>query len=496
MDFLDPKKTRNHTIRLFTGYILVAIMILLATATLVYYSNGYNVNRQGNLVQKGLVFVSSQPSGARLYLDNKQVNTTNAKLNLTSGRYDLRLARDGYREWERNIIVDGGDVSHYVYPLLFPERLQTKEVKTFEVAPALTTQSPDRRWLMALTDVDSGKFDVFDLNRAQNQVAESTSFSVPAELMTASEAPVRWEVLEWSTNNRHMLLKRYFTLKGQENFEYMLVDRQRPEGSHNLSYELGVTPTELTLRDKKPDQYYVYDTESQLLSTASLDRPTPVAHVQDVLAFKSHGEDTVLYATTKDVKKEGMVLIKLRQGSQEYAVREVSVADRYLLDIARYEGHWYTVLGSQADGRIFIYKDVAQQFRDMQKPTILYALRLTTPTAVSFSANAQFVLAQNGTAFHVYDLENTRSHRYGVHYPIDQPQKIVQWMDGNRLSYASNGKQVVFDYDNINRRELAAASSTFLSAYDREYKYLYTFMNTDNGALRLSSTALRTPGDL
>lgn len=495
MDFLDPKKTRKLTIQLFVGYFLVAVMIALATAILVYYAYGFNVNREGNLVQKGLVFVSSQPSGAQLLVDDKQTSTTNAKLNLPAGKYDLTLKRNGYRDWNRNITVDGGDVSHYVYPLLLPNRLQSTELKAFEAAPALTSQSPDRRWLVALTDVSNGTFEVFDLNRSQGQISDSTSFSIPNELMTESETPVRWEVLEWSSNNRHMLLKRYFTSKGQENFEYILADRQRPEGSHNLSYEFNATPTQLTLRDKKADQYYMYDAESRLLSVASLDKPEPTAYMQDVLAFKSHGEDTVLYVTSEGAKA-GKVSVRLLQGFKDHPVRTVSEADTYLLDIARYEGDWYVVLGSQAEDRAFIYKNPTEQLEGTQKAVVSYALRLDKPTAVSFSANAQFVLAQNGKAFHVYDLENFRSYRYAAHYPIDKPQTNVQWMDGNRISYSSNGSQILFEYDNINRRELVAASPTFLSAYDREYKYLYTFTPTESGALTLSSTPLRTEGDL
>lgn len=495
MDFLDPKKTRQHTIRLFTGYVLVAIMILLATATLVYYAYGYNVNRKGELVQRGLVFVSSQPSGADLLLDGKPTDTTNTKLNLAAGRYQMTLKRDGYRDWSRNITVDGGDVSHYVYPLLLPSRLQTDEVKTFEVAPALTTQSPDRRWLVALTDVNTGSFEVFDLNRDRDQVADSTAFEVPAELMSASTAPVRWEVLEWATNNRHMLLKRYFTADNQEQFEYILADRQRPEGSYNLSRELGVTPTELVLHDKKPTQYYLYDAANKTISTADLDNLEPQVKIKDVLAYKVYGADTVLYVSDKDAAA-GKVAIKLRQNSKDYTLRNITASEHYMLDVARYEGDWYIVLGSQAENRIFIYKNPVEQIKETKKAGVLYALRLAKPTAVSFSANAQFVLAQNGEMFHLYDLENLRSHRYKVHYPIDQPQPKALWADDSRLTYVSSGKQVVFDYDNINRRELVDASPTFLSAHDQDNRYLYTFTAGQNGGLKLSSTALRISSDL
>lgn len=497
MDFLDPKKQRRLSIQLFAGYILVAIMILLATTILIYYAYGFGVNRQGDLVQKGLVFVSSQPSGADLYVNDKRVASTNAKLNLAAGQHTLNIKRDGYRDWRRTISVEGGDVSHYVYPLLLPSKLEPRAIKTYDAAPALVTQSPDRRWLASLKDVTVGTFEVMDLNRNQDTIAEMTDFSVPAGLLSASVTTPRWELMEWSSNNRHMLLKRYYTAQANtpETFEYILADRQRPEGSYNLSRELGVTPSELSLRDKKPDAYYLYDAASKELSTASLGEPTLVRLLTDVLAYKTHGSDTILYVTSKGAK-DGTVTAKFRQGTREHTVRQLPVSQVYLLDAARFDGDWYAVVGAQAENRVFIYKNPHKPVTDAQFTNMVYALRLDAPTSVSFSANAQFVMAQNGETFHLYDLDKERSYRYRAHYPLDPPQSKALWMDGNRITYVSGGKQVVFDYDNINRRSLVDASPTYLSAFDREYRFLYSFTTQENGSLTLSATPLRTEADL
>jgi PEGA domain len=494
MDFLDPVKTRRNTIQLFIGYGLVAIAVLLATLIMISYAYGYAVDREGDLRQRGLVFVSSQPSGAQLYVNGKREQDTNTKLNLNEGSYSLKIERSGYQSWQRNVTIDGSSVSHYVYPLLVPTRLTTRQVKTYETAPVLTTQSPDRRFLVALTDPVKGTFDVVDQNKNQDAISETDSFAVPEALMTASSTTPTWEVLEWSNNNRHMLLKRTYTEADIVTLEYLLVDRQRPEGSHNLSTELTDAPELISLRDKKPDSYYVFNPSKSQLLTASLDNLTPKVLLNNVLAYKSHGKDEVLYVA-KNANDDKKVQVLLRQDGKTTLLRSTVPSDKYTLDIARYSDDWYAVFGGSNETRAYMYKNpTAKAVNDVAKP--FYALRVASPTHVSFSANAQYIMAQNATTVHMYDTEYNRNYRYDLPAPVDPPQTKVAWMDGNRLSYVSGGKQIMFDYDNINRRTLVAASPEFVSGFDQEYRYLYTYTSDNKGGLTLSVTPLRNTADL
>lgn len=502
MDFLDPKKRRNHTIRLFTGYVLVAIAITLAATILIHYAYGFGVTRKGDLVQKGLVFVSSQPSGAQLHVNGVRANDTNTKLNLTAGQYDLDISRQGYNSWKRTIQVEGGSVNHYVYPLLFPTNLKPANIKAYEADPVLTTQSPDRRWLVVRpTADDETLFETFDLSKNQETVGTPESFKINPQLLTESSTPAQTKVIEWSNNNRHILFKRSYTATGEQKSEYILVDRQRPEGSYNLSRELSIDANEIdiTLLDKKPDTYYLHNVSTGVLTRASLGDPTQTPVLKDVVAFKSHGKDTVVYVTAKDAP-EGKVSAKVYDNGKEYTLRTIKSSDKYLLDAARFDGDWYIVAGSKAEGRVIVYKNpVAQLSREnTKKAGSVFSLRVTDPNNVSFSANAQYIALQGSKSFHVYDIDREQAFQYRIKYAIDEPQLKAPWMDGNRFSYVSGGKQVVFDYDNLNRRTLVPASSVYESAFDRDYEYLYTFAPRADGqqGVVLTATPLRTEADL
>jgi hypothetical protein len=149
MDYLDPRKEFRHRITLMVGYVLVAVAIVIATLILLYQAYGFGLGKNGTVIQNGLTFFSSQPHPANIYLNGTLGKSqTNSRVVLPAGIYHIRLARDGYREWQRTIEVEGGDVQHFDYPFLIPKQLTTKKTTSYTGAPGLATQSPDRRWLL------------------------------------------------------------------------------------------------------------------------------------------------------------------------------------------------------------------------------------------------------------------------------------------------------------------------------------------------------------
>src|SRR5437870_5101173 len=106
MDFLDPKKQKAHRIRLLVGYVLVGLLVIVATIILLYQAYGFGINSSGQVIQSGLVFIASQPSGANILVNGVQKTQTNARLNLPAGQYTVAVQRDGYRTWQRSIGVE------------------------------------------------------------------------------------------------------------------------------------------------------------------------------------------------------------------------------------------------------------------------------------------------------------------------------------------------------------------------------------------------------
>ncbi len=491
MDYFDPHKRMRNTVTLYVGYVLVGIAISIATVILLYQAYGFGINRKGVVIQNGLLFVSSQPRPEDIYIDGKQESVkTNTRLTLPAAIYKLTLARAGYQDWTRTITVDGGQVLHFDYPMLIPKKLITTKLLSYPEAPGIITQSSDKRWLLLSQAAKFGSFDVFDL---KNPTKAPTVITLPPNILDLSANPSNWQVVEWADDNQHLLLKHVYGDK----FEYILVDRQTPDQSVNLTTALANNPTQLNLIDRKYDRYYLYDAATRVLNRATLKDPTLVPVLRNVINYKSYGSDTLIYAT-EALAPAGKVRIVVQAGTQSYTIRSAPAGTNYLLDITKYKDTFYVVAGAASENKVYIYNDPVLQMNNngLKAPAPTQVLHVNMPNYVSFSSTAQYIVAENGAQFGVYDIENKRGYNYIAHQPLDAPQPHASWMDGNRLTYVSNGQQVIFDYDYQNLRTLGPSSPAYIPAFAPDFKYSYTINGEAQNVAALDQTALLIPSDL
>ena len=97
------------------------ILILGVSAILIFQAKGYRFDIKSKKIEKtGIIAVSSVPVGAAVYVNNHLSGATNTNIvNLTPGEYALKVVKEGYLSWEKNIPV----VAEMVTPVeitLFP----------------------------------------------------------------------------------------------------------------------------------------------------------------------------------------------------------------------------------------------------------------------------------------------------------------------------------------------------------------------------------------
>lgn len=493
MDFLDANKKRKHRIRLFTGYGLMAILIMLGATILLFEASGYDVDRRtGELIHNGLVFVDAQPEPAKVYLDGKYKGQTDMRLVIPEGEYHLELRREGYRTWKQAFELEGSRIERFVYPFLFPKELKPADVQLYAKQPDLATQSPDRRWLLIQRPGSMTEFEVTDL-RSKN--ANTKTITLPAALFTKADGARRLETIEWSSDNRHVLMKHVY--KGGE--DYILVDHEAPTKSISLNTIFKERFTDVTLRDKQPDKFYLFNKPDGILSRADRESGIATPFLQNVLAYNSHGSNTVLYTAAKDAK-DGNVSVFLRDDDQEYKIRELPIDNKYLLNMARYDGVWYTAMGTKKGKSVYVYADAVNDIRRYEEilriPVPVVILRADNPEYLTMSANARFIALQGGSRVSVYDAETEELHRYSF-IPKAEPKQKLTWMDGHRLTTVVDGKIMVMDFDGTNRQELVVADKNFQPYFDRDYKVMYTVGPSVvvPGRSSLSRTPLTVPNE-
>lgn len=494
MDFLDPKATRRHRIRLFIGYGLMALVILTTSAILVFQAYGFDVDRKtGEVIHNGLVFVDSAPDDANVvFNDEMQKEKTNNRFSLPSGNYHVKVQKDGYREWQRNFDISGGEVERFTYPMLIPHKLEQREIQSYNAAPTVVSHSPDRRWAVVNQANSLTNFIEYDLESLSDdeEKPEARAFAVPANVFTVAAGEHSIDVVEWSNDNKHFLVKHTFV----GGYEFVMISRDQPATSININQLLGHNPTSITLRDKKFDQWYLYTKTGGILQVADAKRNImPI--LTGVLTYKTHDDNNILYTTlSNDTKKQRVIL---KQGNNSYFIREVADSPTFL-DIARYNDKWQIVVGSDAEHKTYIYTDPVEVAQKQNGSLLIprSVLKTTGPmTAVSFSQNTRFVVTQSSQHFEIYDAEYSQLYRYDIDKAFDPGTKVT-WMDGHRLTGRSQNETVIFDFDGSNQQTLVSALPHAPLLFNRDYTILYTVNKSSAaGKFSLFDTQLRLEGD-
>lgn len=476
MEFLDPDKKKKHNQRLFIGYFLIGVAIILSSIILFFQSSGYDVDRKtGKVIQNGLIFASAAPESATVYLNGVQKDKTDTRLTVPAGAYTVELKRDGYRTWKRSFNLEGSSIERLQYPVLFPEKLNQKDVAQYASEPAFATQSPDRKWIMVLKPGGLTSFDVYD---SSNPKTAAVTATLPADILSAGGDEQKLTLVEWSTDNRHVLLKHTF----KDQYEFIMVDRDTPANSTNLNKLLAINPTEVSLRDKRFDQLYILDATARTLRSVDTKTKQFTDILKEVRAYKSYGADTLLFAVT-DPTNPVNVIVKIRDGGKDYVLRTYQNPTDFLLDITRFDDHWYAVVGPKNEGRVSIYRDPMIKNKDNPSalPGAYSVLIMKDPQKISFSANARFVMSQSANHFAVYDAETNRRFYYDAPLEMTIDQKAT-WMDGHRLLVSNKGKVVVFDFNGINQQTLVSIQNGTLPFFDRDYTRVYTLATSSQAA--------------
>lgn len=490
MDFLDPRKKKAHKIKLYLGYFLVGIAILLTGVVLLYAAYGYGIDRQGDIVQNGLVFVDSTPTAAEVRYTNvaggeTKKAITDERLTLPAGEYAFEFLKEGYRPWQHTVDVHGGDVDRINYPFLFPENLAVADVSLYSKAPAFASSSPDRNTVVVAKPDNLASWDIYN---ASDLEQAARNLQIPGSVFTPG-AKSKLTTVEWSTNNRHVLIKH----EQPAGTEYVIVDTAEPTQSVNVNDTFNLKPKMVTLFDKSPTQLYILRGNNRLVR-ANVDNGQTGQELNNVLAYKSHGDNRLLYVSTNNAEANQVSLF-IRGDGDSYKIRGLPKSPQYHLDLAQHQDHWFIVAAANQADTTFIYRDPFEVLRENDELRVLLTrtLNIDNPQKISFSDNTQYIAVQHGKNFAVYDVYEDQKHYYSFDTPFTKNSGPANWMDGHRLTAIANKKVVVFDFDGSNYQVLSGITPGTVPMFDRDYTRMLTIAPAVDvrGRAALTDTALR-----
>ncbi|MDP3244577.1 MAG: PEGA domain-containing protein [bacterium] len=126
--------------RLF--FYLILIIFIISAPLVILYTAGFRYNfKQNKVLRTGAIILSSNPTGAAVFLNNRQRReTTPARLlNVTPGEYNVSLAKDGFYSWQKRLAAESNQVTFGNNVILFkksePVEISSGEIVDFILDP-------------------------------------------------------------------------------------------------------------------------------------------------------------------------------------------------------------------------------------------------------------------------------------------------------------------------------------------------------------------------
>ncbi len=121
-------------------YLIFMGIFFIVLPLIILYANGYKYNfKKNNLQKTGAIFLESKPKDVKIFLNNKIIEKKIPILikDLIPNEYNLKVKKEGYNLWEKEIKVNEGQTTFLQYIRLFKNKniaipIYQKEIKEFK----------------------------------------------------------------------------------------------------------------------------------------------------------------------------------------------------------------------------------------------------------------------------------------------------------------------------------------------------------------------------
>jgi len=186
---------------------LVLLFLITVTVLVILYGKGYRLfvqEGEPKLTKTGILNLSSTPTGAEVYVNDHLTTATNGTLNLTPGKYTIKIRKDGYADWQKDyeihkeVVSDADAVLYPTAPSL--QSISTLGIQSTIIDPTgtklafnISSDSAKKRNGIYIFDMTSRNFPVLAGGSSATQIADDTI------------APFSKAQLTWSPDGKQIL---------------------------------------------------------------------------------------------------------------------------------------------------------------------------------------------------------------------------------------------------------------------------------------------------
>jgi len=378
---MRDKSTRKSILIIF----LVAFSIITSTLVISLVARGYQLNlTQGiSLKVTGILSATSKPKGASVYLNDQLVTATDDTLNLSPDTYTVKITKDGYLPWQKNIVIK----KETVYQTDTQLFRSTPDLKPITLTGAINPQfSPDGTKIVysvasASATKDNGLY-IIELNNFFTPLTGSS----PRQLSQNLSA-VNWSkfTFTFSPNSRQILATN-------KNINYLIfLDNPIPKTFTDITSSLDSIKKDWQVQTNQIVNNKLNKLPPELQSSVS------TASAQDIQFSSS--ETKILYLTQTDSILPNSLITPPPAQSTQTQSRNLKKGNYYVYDL---EDDTNFLLGDQK--------------------TII------NPSWIPNSDNILFISNQK---INIIDYDSTN--KQSIFSGNFDTQKVSSWPDGTKI---------------------------------------------------------------
>ena len=202
--------------------ILIVVFVLTLAAVVIFWARGFKPNfKNGTIERTGLIVAASTPTGAQVYIDDRLTSATDTNIAFLEPKiYKVRIQKDGYTTWEKEIEVRA-DLATEIKALLFPLAPAIKPLTT--TGAASPTLSPNGTKI--IFGVSGERGGLYSLSMTERNLPFRQELRLLAKNQSAFD--FSGSNFVWSPDSRQVVA-RFVSEEGQSSAN-LLVDTDKSE---------------------------------------------------------------------------------------------------------------------------------------------------------------------------------------------------------------------------------------------------------------------------
>ena len=457
----NEERARRQNLRVIISEIIMVTAVIVTVTLLAFLVSGYGINSDFKVERQGMLQIYSMPTGASVEVDGEApwYQRTNTSKVLSAGQHDIKLVRDGYDSWSKNVTISEGLLYRIHYPRLFLLDRTVEDIINAEKYD-FTTVSPDRKKLLLANHTTEWTLVNLESENPTPKTLDISNLFTPGNIISA----------EWDNNNDRVLLRTSSTTA-----EWILLNVDNPSESVNITSTFTMKFDHVRIFDRSANNLlavqsgnlYKIDVSGKKMSDILLSNVVSFEFYNNEIVFTAKMSDVSDYtysletSVAEDIDAEYFAGILRLDNNTVTALRPVvSSAKIYL---SRFYDERYITIVNEQNISIYRRNDFAQIFTS----SISFV-----PHRVKVGISGDFIFMINGQNVATVDMEVPELREWQL------DTTSYGWLDDNMVyGVTDGGGLVVYDFDGLNRRELSSGVDAGSFATVSADKWLYYLSN-------------------